>query len=254
MKSRDATVDADERLRRWLALAAALSLNLGFFLTLDRLLWPHPRTARVRIHPADALQVRLIEVAPPAAEPPEPLETPPAPAAARRPANARPRAKVAADAAAAERRREAPHAEGAVAPVGAPNEPGLQAQFYDRSGQVRMPDAKAAAAETPFPARPVVPSEGNPFVHRNPLPYEPTRFDKYFPSVRETLVGELARKATAQRSGRTPWGTQINCTFMLVIGGCTWGYAPTATIDELKAMRADPPAPKASPPAASSPP
>jgi hypothetical protein len=48
------------------------------------------------------------------------------------------------------------------------------------------------------------------------------------------------------RTWRTPWGTQISCAVLLVpvIGGCGWGYAPTATIEELKAMRVELPMPK----------
>ncbi|MET0224901.1 MAG: hypothetical protein ABW187_00505 [Dokdonella sp.] len=120
-------------------------------------------------------------------------------------------------------------------------------RLYDQTGRVLLPDAPAdGAAVVSFPDRPRVAREGNPFVHRSPLPYTPTRLDKYWPSVRETLGGELVRKATMKRVSRTPWGTQVECTWVLFFGGCSWGAEPRATAEELQQMRADPPMPKSS--------
>ena len=85
---------------------------------------------------------------------------------------------------------------------------------------------------------------GDPFARANPVPYQATRFDKYFPDVRESLGGEIVRKTTLVYSWRTPWGTVWECKSSLLLlgmGGCTWGPAPTLTIEELKALRADPP-------------
>ncbi|MBO9663799.1 hypothetical protein [Dokdonella sp.] len=267
MKSRDANADADERLRRRIAAAVALLLNLAFLVALDQVMRPlaRERTPWVRVEPADVLQVRLIEAPPPAASPPEvpPVSEPaavPAPAETpvERSRRLRSTARPASDAGTAP---PAPRREPAQATVSTVSTPSTRAdsstapQFYERDGQVRLPDAKAAQGETPFPHLPIVPTQGNPFVHTNPVPYEPTRFDKYFPDVRETLGGELVRKATVKRSGRLPWGTYVECTWVLFFGGCFWGTPPSATIEELKAMRADPPMPKSkSPPAAVGPP
>jgi hypothetical protein len=94
-------------------------------------------------------------------------------------------------------------------------------------------------------------AHGDPFARANPVPYEPTRFDKYFPDVRESLGGEIVRKTTVTYSWRTPWGTVWECKSSLIllgIGGCTWGPAPSLTIEELKALRADPPLPRQPPP------
>lgn len=241
-------VDADERRRRRLAGAVALLLNLAFLVALDSVMRPLAGERRpwVRAEPIDVLQVRLIDATPPSAPATEPSSSPmpPEPVSATRPS-----APVERPAGAPARRPVPAAANGEPAQVApaASNEPAAASsapQFYDRDGRVRLPEA-AAATEAPFPQLPIIPSQGNPFVHRNPLPYEPTRLDKYFPSVRETLGDELVRKATVQRSARTPWGTQITCTWVLFFGVCGWGPVPHATIDELKAMRVELPPLKA---------
>lgn len=256
MRFRDTRIDADERLRRRLAAVVALLLNLVFLIALDQVMRPMARERALwaRVEPANVLQVRLIEAVPspaPAVEaPPMPPASEPAAAPARvaapiqRRSRARSARQVEADVAAASSERNRVPEESSAPAASSRAEPSPAPQFYDRDGRVRLPDAKAFDAETPFPQLPIVPTEGNPFVHRSPLPYEPTRFDKYFPDVRETLGGELVRKSIVKRSGRLPWGTYVECTWILIFGGCNWGSAPTATIEELKAMRADPPMPK----------
>lgn len=241
-------VDADERWRRRVAVAVALLLNLAFLVALDSVMRPLAGERRpwVRAEPTDVLQVRLIDAAPPAAPVAEPSPSslpepapPPLPSA---PAERPPRAPARSEAPVA----AAPSTPSRVAPVVQEAAPSSAPQFYGRDGKVLLPE-NAAAGEAPFPQLPIIPTEGNPFVHRNPLPYEPTRFDKYFPSVRETLGDELVRKATVQRSARTPWGTQITCTWVLFFGACGWGPAPRATIEELKAMRVELPMPRTPP-------
>lgn len=251
-------IDADERLRRRLAAFVALLLNLAFLVALDHVMRPLPGKHAPWSHaaPGDVLQVRLIEVAPAPAPQPQPApEVPAAPrmqqspatapaiAPAERRASASARSKAADRAAPAEQGRAPESAREAMSEAADPAAPATP-QFYDKGGQVRLPEVNTAGGEAPFPDLPIIPTEGNPFVHKNSVPYEPTRFDKYFPDVRETLGGELVRKAIVQRTARTPWGTQITCTIVLFFGGCTWGHVPRATIEELKAMRADPPMPK----------
>jgi hypothetical protein len=85
---------------------------------------------------------------------------------------------------------------------------------------------------------------GDPFARANPVPYEPTRFDAYFPDVRESLGGEVIRKTTVSHAWYTPWGTMVECKASLIligIGVCTWGPAPRLTEEQLRALRADPP-------------
>jgi len=128
-------------------------------------------------------------------------------------------------------------------------------RLFGLDGHILLPD-EHAAKNAPNALSPNIP-HGDPFARANPVPYEATRFDKYFPDVRESLGGEIVRKTTVVYSWRTPWGTVWECKSSLIllgIGGCTWGPAPRLTIEELKALRADPPpgpwqAPNPAPPA-----
>ena len=87
-------------------------------------------------------------------------------------------------------------------------------------------------------------AHGDAFARTNPVPYTPTRFNSYWPDVRETLGEEIMRKTTIVYGWRTPWGTVVECKASLIllgIGGCGWGPAPRLTIEQLRAIRADPP-------------
>ena len=136
---------------------------------------------------------------------------------------------------------------GRIAPHAPPREarpepvPSERPRLFGLDGRILLPDAqKEEKANALAPSIP----HGDPFARANPLPYEPTRFDKYFPDVRESLGGEIMRHTTLTYAWRTPWGTVWECKTNLIllgIGGCTWGPAPTLTIEELKALRADPP-------------
>jgi hypothetical protein len=68
------------------------------------------------------------------------------------------------------------------------------------------------------------------------------------PSVRESLADEIVRRTTYARTWTTRSGTRIECATSLLMAGlgvCGWGVAPRATAEELRAMRADPPLPRA---------
>jgi len=115
-------------------------------------------------------------------------------------------------------------------------------RLFGLDGHILLPD-QHEETNAPNALAPTIP-HGDPFARANPVPYEATRFDKYFPDVRESLGGEIVRKTTLVYSWRTPWGTVWECKSSLLLlgmGGCTWGPAPTLTIEELKALRADPP-------------
>jgi hypothetical protein len=249
MTVRRVDLDVDVRLRRQVALVATLLLNIAFLVVLDHLMQPGVtrRSAGARPEVADVLLVRLIEPSPPAVV--VPIEVPPSvvsPSAMesrpRRSAAVHSAAPAAKEAAAVDAQRFEKADDQAVA-----EEP-AELHLYDRSGNVLVPDMqKAEGTSTSFPDRPRVAQEGNPFVHRSPVPYTPTRLDKYWPPVRETLGGELVRKATVKKSWRTPWGTQVECAWVLFFGGCGWGPESRATAEELKQMRADPPMPRVPP-------
>jgi hypothetical protein len=129
----------------------------------------------------------------------------------------------------------------------APNPQTPVLQLYTPDGQLRLPDNAMLREREEIGFNAHVPGSGDPFARRNPVPYEPTRFDSVWAPSRETLGQELIRKSIVTHTWRTPWGTEVTCSVSFILGmlgGCSWGYAPTATIEELKAMRADPPMPE----------
>ncbi|HEX5122293.1 MAG TPA: hypothetical protein VFV97_03525 [Rhodanobacteraceae bacterium] len=115
-------------------------------------------------------------------------------------------------------------------------------QLFGLDGHILLPDEHAPTG-APNDLSPHVP-KGDAFARTNPVPYEPTRFDQYFPDVRESLGGEIMRKTTLTYEWLTPWGTRWVCKSSLLLlgmGGCMWGPAPRLTADQLHAIRADPP-------------
>jgi hypothetical protein len=187
----------------------------------------------MRPAPAEVLQVFLIpdETNEIPAAPPEP--EPPARTVRRTTGKARNVAESRPEPAS---RAPAPDALNPQAPV---------LQLYSPDGELRLPDNAMSREheEIGFSAR--VPASGDPFARRNPVPYEPTRFDSVWAPSRETLGQELIRKSIATHTWRTPWGTQVTCSVSFILGmlgGCGWGYAPTATIDAGRSADAGAPA------------
>jgi hypothetical protein len=227
-----------ERTRRRIALAISLLLNAGFIVIADLAMRPQSRDFPPRTQP---IEVRLIELAAPpqapAFEPPsQPLVLLPTPTPPPRRA-APPRAIVSFAQPAEATPRVDTQAPSEAQPL----------RLVDRDGRILLPDAAASPMAS---SRSLQASDAplrDAFARRNPVPYTPTRFDKYFPPVDETLGGEIVRKTTITHTFLTPWGTQITCTTMFfVIGGCGWGYAPQLSADEMHAMHADPPLPPSS--------
>jgi hypothetical protein len=112
-------------------------------------------------------------------------------------------------------------------------------RLFGLDGRVLLPD-RPVKDNAPDSLSPHV-ARGDPFARTNPVPYEPTRFEAYFPDVRETLGGEILRKTTLTYTWLTPWGTQWTCKTSLLLlgmGGCGWGPAPRLTAEQLKAIRA----------------
>ena len=180
--------------------------------------------------PTEAVQVTLIPETESVPEPPQ-IEPPAKP---ERSATTQRRHVV------AQRSSRAPRAP--INVVSTPEAPTLR--LYDPDGRVRLPeDVTPRTDEEIGFSQHAFATAGDPFARRNPVPYEPTRFESVWAPSRETLGQEIVRNTTWTRTWRTPWGTEIGCSvsFLMLLGGCGWGFAPTATIEELKAMRADPP-------------
>jgi|GEM_PF-1549957 len=243
---RDHRPEPAERRRRLAALTSVIALHLMFAIAAYRAAQPHrPDAARVPPAVDGVMHLRLIDDLPdpsPAAGAPVPpavLSTPsiPVPASAsgavappyRPPSSeiAAPQAPAGADtAAAADRDGDVP------TPL-----------WIERDGAPRLP-ASVAAPRT-FSNRPLREAGApDPLAHRSPLPYAPTRFEKDWAPRDETLGGQWLREHTVSRTVDLPQGYQVRCMWMLILGGCGWGKAPQATIEELKAMRADPPMPR----------
>lgn len=70
--------------------------------------------------------------------------------------------------------------------------------------------------------------------HTTPIPYAPTTFEKYWAPRDETILQEFFRKSTVEKKFKTPWGTTVQCAWMLFMGGCGWGSGPTPLKDPPK--------------------
>ena len=259
MTAKPSSAGIDERRHLLIALFATLLLNVVFLVLVDRLMRPHAalRSPGARPDAVDVLLVRLIDNAlPPEVEavvdPGDTalLNSVPSALQTRRPRKADENVRASAEQAGQHVLHDAQPAPGSGgaasrAPAAAVESAPTPLRLYDPTGRLLLPDPQSAnAASVRFPDRPRVAQEGNPFVHRSPLPYTPTRLDKYWPSTRETLGGELVRKATVKRAWRTPWGSQVECAWVLFFGGCGWGPEPRATAEELQQMRVEPPMPR----------
>jgi len=224
--------------RSRIALVVSLLLNIVFVIVLEWGTRPHD-TQIVARDRGGALQVRLIE---PAIEAPPLPEAPisPSPPATRHGAT-RSRVRRVPE---SSKRVPAPDADERTQQSAPASEAAAtELRLFDVNGRVRLPGSTPGdlSAISAFPASPLAVHDGDPFARRNTVPYEPTRFESVWAPRDETLGGELLRKLALERTFLTPWGTQVTCSWLLVLGGCSWGYAPTATIEELQRMRADPP-------------
>ena len=211
--------------RRRLSLIVSLLLNLVFLLALYFGTAPHGRVDAWRA--GRALQVRLIEPRPALPVPAASDAEPPPPSATR----------------AAQRRMPArARAEAPAVHADAPSSPPLN--LFGIDGRVLIPQADSKDSRFP-----IAPATGDTLARRNVVPYAATYFEGAWVPRDETLGGEILRKTTSTRRWRTPWGTEIVCsaTWLLALGGCGWGFAPTAPIEELQRVRADPPMPRNAP-------
>lgn len=236
----DDRLEPGERRRRLAALTAVLVLHLLFALAAYRAARLHRPDAVPALRAAEeVMHLRLIDAGPdPIAAPAVALPVPPPSRAATMPSASSPAAPPAdADATGA-----APLA-AATGTTPGPDRTDPAPRWIERDGTPRLP-APVAAPRT-FSNRPLREAGApDPLAHRSPLPYAPTRFEKDWAPRDETLGGQWLREHTVSRTVDLPQGYQVRCVWMLILGGCGWGKAPQATIEELKAMRADPPLPR----------
>lgn len=118
------------------------------------------------------------------------------------------------------------------------------AAIFDHHGRVVLPDAVADDPAIFGSRKHALEYTENPMAHQSPLAYKSTSFDRYWTPDGETLLGEWVRKASKTSSHDTKHGTRITCGAFLFLISCGWGPTPRVSIEELKAMRAEPPAPR----------
>jgi hypothetical protein len=68
-----------------------------------------------------------------------------------------------------------------------------------------------------------VPRDAAPWEQRiDPMVYEPTAFEEIWKPDQESLMGEFFRRSTVTKTFKTPWGTKVTCSWVLIVGGCGW--------------------------------
>ena len=210
------TDDCDTQ-RRVIALASAVVVTLGFLASLDRLMSDQSRESLPK---PEYIETRLIDRTIPA-EPIAPLKSQPASRA------------TPASAITQTRRAVEPQAALSVAP--SPQQP---LDLFTRDGAVRLP---ADPQNSLAPKR----VDGAVMSHKDLMPAAPERFAWAKPA-NETLGDALMRKIYNHK-WKLPWGTVVSCIQGVatretpIVIECRPGEAG-ATSDELRAMRADPPA------------
>jgi hypothetical protein len=219
-----------ERWQRRVALAIAIALNICFLIALNRLMFVRPTLSET---PAAYMEARLIDTTPP----PEP--TPP-------------QISILSSAASVHVRSQAlTNATPPIAPtVAAP--PKLD--LFTPDGQVRLPTEAVSSpnASKGFPTTPIKPTDRNPFAHVDLLPYIRGRLENAWAAPANESLGAKAMRKFYSHRWTMPWGAPISCeqgtptTETPIVIDCRSG-ASSASSEELRAMRADPPAPKTPP-------
>ena len=175
-------------------------------------LWLEMRPAQPESRPAApgaVLQVRLIarQRTPLPASPPPPLPDTP-----RRPRN------VAAPS------REPPDKQAMTANLpSATPAPAPTSRLFDRTGQPLLPASSTSTAAAPDYVPRLPQGDAQVMRHDDPIKYRSTRFDQYFPSTHETLLGQTVRgvlRATHTGDNKRvdlPGGVHLKCKTLLGI-------------------------------------
>ncbi|MDE1962273.1 MAG: hypothetical protein KGI42_00035 [Xanthomonadaceae bacterium] len=211
--------------QRRLAAGLVAVLHVFFAVVLWHAMQPRPVAPpafRDDANDATVLQVRFIpsgaEAAPVPPPPPPPIRPPPAT-----------RQPVAREAPVARAPRRS-----AAAPTSA-SAPSRLPALFDRDGVARLP---AASSSTSAPVPDYIPHKptGDMQVmqHTTPLPYRPTRFEKYFPPPGENaaqaglrkLVGALEGKGPSSKTVNLPRGVHLKCRTLLGVPTPFCGLPP----------------------------
>ena len=222
-------VGEPERWLRRISIAIAIALNIGFLIALDRMMrptFPLPSSAY--------MEARLIDTT----LPPEP--TPP-------------QISIRSSAASVPVRSQT--LSNATPPIVPPvTAPPPKLDLFTPDGRVRLPTEALSSpnASKDFPTTPIKPTGRNPFAHVDVLPYIRGRFENTWAAPANESLGAKAMRKFYTHRWTMPWGAPISCEQGTptretpIVIDCRSG-ASSATSEELRAMRADPPAPKTLP-------
>jgi hypothetical protein len=112
------------------------------------------------------------------------------------------------------------------------------ATLYDRDGQPLLPPpAPSASAATPGSVQRLPQGDAQVMRHANPLPYQPTRLDPYFPPPGESAGGAAVRKlkdaVVGTKAVDLPGGIHLKCKTLLGIPtpNCSDPPAPPSAKD-----------------------
>lgn len=190
--------------------ALALLLHALFFAVTWWEMQPHGTTAPVYVRRSDALQVRLIPPALPAAPPPAQPEAPPPPP----PARQRP-----------VREPPSPNAMTVTLPA-SPATVAPQPRLYDADGRPLLPDREpASAASAPGYVDRGVQGDTGVMQHKSSITYQETRFAKDWDKGTNSVDSALKKavdKTTVKHTFTVLPGVRIHCAVSLaaLAGGC----------------------------------
>jgi hypothetical protein len=212
------------------ALLIALTLHIGIFIAL--------RTDVIDVHrnDSDALAVELINWTPADFAVPEPALPQPAPRAAKPSASAAPSVRIVTS-------------PSEPSPISAtPIETTPSVHLYNADGSIDVPTDLARQLDAPpttraIDAPPI--ADNRVMVHERPLKVRPNHFDAAWQathagSALDQFVANHLVKSTDIM--RMPWGTRVQCAWIVIIAGCAWGppdvwhpsqtWKPSTALDE----------------------
>jgi hypothetical protein len=207
-----------------LALALVLALHGLFAIVAWWEMQPRPSREVVHARAGSALQVRLI--ARPRTEASAPLPAVPEPPLPKRPPSP-----------SRERPRKDAMTVSLPAPAAVPAS--RTPRLYDRTGQPMLPASAATTAPIPDYVQRMPQGDRQVMSHDNPIKYKATRFEEYFPSPNETLVGQTVRRALSatrtneHKAVNLGHGIHLKCRtlFGIPTPDCTMPPAPPSKKD-----------------------
>ncbi len=224
IRGKEERASPDRPLPLW-ALLVAVAIHVALFFAL------RGEPLRRANDQSTAISVQLIDAAP------TPAEIPAEPQAAPRATTAR------------VLRERTPMSEPPIVPAPpAPNseaEPALR--LFNTDGSIALPSesmpATTPSSHDPLDAAPI--AENTIMVHIRPLKVRPNHFEASWQATHggnplDRFVADHLTKSTGVM--RMPWGTRVQCAWIVIVAGCAWGppdywhgdqsWTPATLLDE----------------------